>query len=325
MALFMDDIPVDDREANEMVVTDTRAPWWEMLEALTVEDALSQRDPICVNSDEKLPVLFATLRQNKILGAVVVDKDDRVRGFVDVYDILTYLILVSSQGKEEASMDQVKEVVKNYPYVADSFRIGNLVNLSGTNQMQTVGEKTPLIEVMRFFAKEVHRVAVETSEGKVVGVFSQSDLIKVFAQRGVSLGRLIDMPLQQLGLGVGDVFCVNESDFLFSALQKMRANRLSAAAVIDRRGLLVANFSVSDLKGIDPQSLESLSLTVKEFLFKTYGFPKPPVVVKPWETVEHVLLKLTFHGVHRVWVVDDNQKPIGLISMTDLMRFFLEN
>jgi CBS domain-containing protein len=310
-------------DIDEMEVLDTRAPWWDMIETLAVEDVLSVRDPVSVRSDDKLPVLFQALRANKILGTVVTEKDGTVRGFVDVYDILSYFILIASQGKEEAALDQVGEVVKNYPQVADSFRVGNLVNLSGSNQLLAVNEREKLKEVMKLFEKEVHRVAVLSDEGNLVGVISQSDVIRLFAQRGVAGGRLIDQPLEKLDLGVGEVFSVRETDYLFVALQKMRANRLSAAAVVDHRGLLVANLSVSDLKGIDPQTLDGLTLTVKEFLFRTYGFPKAPIVVKPWETVEHVLLKLSFHGVHRVWVVSPTQTPIGVVSHTDLIRFFL--
>jgi len=85
-------------------------------------------------------------------------------------------------------------------------------------------------------------------------------------------------------------------------------------------------------------------LSVKEFLYNTYGFPKvfflarpplfpsqtlfshqPPVVVRSWETVEHVLLKIHVHNVHRVWVVNEKQNPVGVISLTDLIRFFLAN
>jgi len=39
---------------------------------------------------------------------------------------------------------------------------------------------------------------------------------------------------------------------MFEALQSMRLNRLSAAAVVDHRNFLVANLSVSDLKVDQP-------------------------------------------------------------------------
>jgi CBS domain-containing protein len=298
-----------------------------MIEMLTIRDVIVPREDslVAVKSDEKLSLLFSTLREKKVLGAVVVETDGKVRGFVDVLDILSYLVLSASQGREEVSATDVKAVVSNYGPVSDAFRVGNLVNLSGSNMLRVVDESTKIVDAMRIMQNEVHRLAVNDSSGNLVGIFSQSDVIRLFAQRGVSLGRLIDTRIDLLTLGTGDVFSVKESAFLFDALQKMRANRLSAAAVVDHRGFLVANLSVSDLKGINPSTLETLTLSVKEFLFSTYGFPKAPIVVRTWETVEHVLIKLVFHGVHRVWVVNEKMTPLGVITMTDLIRFFLSN
>jgi len=310
--------------SNDMEVTDIRSPWWEMGEALTLQDVMGDQRIISVKSEDNLSSLFQTLRANNVLGVGVVEGQS-LRGFVDVYDILSFLIISATQGKEEVTLDEIKTFLNNYKDVAKAFRVGNLVNLSGNDQLKVLPESAKIVDAMRIFANEIHRIAVSDSTGAAVGILSQSDIIHHFAHRGASLGRLVDQPIENLDIGTGDILKVNETSLLFEALQQMRLNRVSAAAVVDHRGFLTSNLSVSDLKTVDPESLASLTIPVKEFLYMTYGFPKPPICVRGWETVEHVMLKIMVHQVHRVWVVNNAFVPIGVVTLTDLIRFFLAN
>jgi len=62
---------------------------------------------------------------------------------------------------------------------------------------------------------------------------------------------------------------------------------------------------------------------VKEFVERTHGFiPKPPVYVKEIDSVEAVLLKVSYHNVHRVYIVNNLMQPIGVLTLSDLLQFF---
>jgi len=98
---------------------------------------------------------------------------------------------------------------------------------------------------------------------------------------------------------------------------------LSAVAVVDFHGRLVSNFSGSDLLGLNESNFPRLALPVQQFLCGMYGIPKAPVYVKDSDSVEMVLLKMVVHQVHRVYVVRPSMIPTGVISMTDLMQFFI--
>jgi len=54
-----------------------------------------------------------------------------------------------------------------------------------------------------------------------------------------------------------------------------------------------------------------------------YYFRQPPVCCRLQATVEDVILKLSVHRVHRIYVVNDSMKPIGIITLTDIMQFLL--
>ena len=50
-----------------------------------------------------------------------------------------------------------------------------------------------------------------------------------------------------------------------------------------------------------------------------------PYAVQPSATIEEVLMKITMTKSHRVFVVDTTGKPIGVISLVDLLDVILKN
>lgn len=49
-----------------------------------------------------------------------------------------------------------------------------------------------------------------------------------------------------------------------------------------------------------------------------------PLVVKRSDPLEETIYKMVATGVHRLWTIDDNHRPIGTVAITDLMRAFLQ-
>jgi CBS domain containing-hemolysin-like protein len=46
----------------------------------------------------------------------------------------------------------------------------------------------------------------------------------------------------------------------------------------------------------------------------------PPLTVLPTTTFETVVLKLAATHTHRLWIVDNYARPIGVVSITDIMN-----
>ena len=47
--------------------------------------------------------------------------------------------------------------------------------------------------------------------------------------------------------------------------------------------------------------------------------PGAPVVIKPNDTLDTLLEKLKMHRIHRIFVVNDEYKPIGVVSLKDVL------
>ena len=114
---------------------------------------------------------------------------------------------------------------------------------------------------------------------------------------------------------------VNPEVRAIHAFYQMWFHKVSGVAVVDGNGALLANLSVTDLKGLSQENFPSLLDPVLEFNDKQVVYKKiTPLTVTPDTTFETVVLKIAATGVHRLWIVDKEKKPAGIISLTDVMN-----
>lgn len=118
----------------------------------------------------------------------------------------------------------------------------------------------------------VHRVAVFDGHGAITHVISQLDVLRFLAKHKErwSGGALGGESIAELGLLAGKrpVLTVDPHTPSLLALREMKAAGVSGAAVVspDGSGTAIANFSVSDLRAVDPKHLSVLALPVAELL-----------------------------------------------------------
>eukprot|EP01104_Vermistella_antarctica_P007560 TRINITY_DN1853_c0_g2_i2.p1 TRINITY_DN1853_c0_g2~~TRINITY_DN1853_c0_g2_i2.p1 ORF type:complete len:347 (+),score=65.44 TRINITY_DN1853_c0_g2_i2:58-1041(+) len=93
----------------------------------------------------------------------------------------------------------------------------------------------------------VHRVTVFDMHGFVKGLISQSDIVRYLARHIGELGSIASTPLSELGITRSPVVTVLSTQTAMDALHVMHAKNVPAVAVVDGDGVLLANFSASDL------------------------------------------------------------------------------
>jgi CBS domain-containing protein len=138
------------------------------------------------------------------------------------------------------------------------------------------------------------------------------------------------------------VVSINPQDTLREAVDTMVENRVSALPVVDARGHCVGVISVTDLLGVtkdlsdelnalsESQGLDHESLVQK--LEQADVLTEP---VKAWMSTEVVSVGIesTIHNaatqmlrnrVHRLVVLDDERRLVGVVSTMDLLAAFAE-
>ena len=121
---------------------------------------------------------------------------------------------------------------------------------------------------------------------------------------------------------------------------------MSAIAVVDEiSNELVGNLSASDLRGLTNETFKIVRTPVLSFLKKQVGKRgscfysiglncycclhkqrgEEAVVNKCTgeDSLESVINTIVSHRHHRVWVVDSKNRPIGVISLTDICKIAL--
>ncbi len=108
----------------------------------------------------------------------------------------------------------------------------------------------------------------------------------------------------------------------------MHHNQVSGIAIVDGRGALTATLSASDLSFALSEDLEligeSIFLPVHLFLqqHSVTGATRRPVTVAPDATAEEAVRKLAAYRVHRVWVVDEEQRPLKVVTPFEIFALF---
>jgi len=186
--------------------------------------------------------------------------------------------------------------------------------------------------------KKTHRVLVCSSTGELVNLITQSRVMQ-FLPGIIEGSPSSQKTVKELGLGEKNVISVNAKETAYCAFNEMVKNRVSGLAVVNDSGLLVGNISISDFKlcGYQSRFWDLLGLSVRDYMKEIIAKPEVnirtqllyslglkeeiPLVKCHQDDSLLVVVKLfSFYGVHRLFVVDDQRKPIAVISLTDLLR-----
>jgi len=145
-------------------------------------------------------------------------------------------------------------------------------------------------------------------------------------------------------LGFKSVVTVRDTDVTYKAFKLMIEKKVTGVAVVDANGKLIGNISVSDFKfaEFEHRFWDLLGSPVLKYLEQVTDKPesnirshlfswlkesgKPPIVVsvKENDTLGTVIKFLTFYNIHRLFITDNNGKPIGVVSLYDVLKAVTE-
>ena len=174
-----------------------------------------------------------------------------------------------------------------------------------------------------------HRVCIVDIEGEIVGIASQSCIIRFLNTHRNKLGTVGSTTVGDVATcGTSPVLSVQTTQTVLDALRVMSAHDLLGLAVVDAtNGRLVANTLASDFKHLlqDP-SATSMDMPIVDFLSRVRGHDvttaeHAPAMVRPSDTLAQVVAQLATHAVHRVYVVGETGAPARVISLTDILAY----
>lgn len=296
-----------------------------------------------VKIDANLPVEAAAeiLVQNAISSAPVYNPDTKTYvGMFDYQDLVSYMLVLYKKNelKEEevagddagSSSVEIREIVRR-ALSSQPVSVKLVSDLSHRNPFYSVTADTSLLEAMQVFGKGVHRVAVMSNSGDLLGILTQSNVANFL------YGKLAQLPIAQksigeLGIVTRTVKSINAEAQVFAAMSLMNDTGMTSLPMVDHGGRLVGSISLSDIKYV-LRGFKYNMLWRSCFQFIAYvrnhqglvedkGRDRYPVFdVREKDSLIKAMGKMGATRAHRVWVsTPDTNKLVGVVSLTDALR-----
>ena len=272
------------------------------------------KDVIVLHNNTDPAEAIGILTKNNIRAAPVKDTDDSFMGVLDIRDTVHYTLqcLQSNAPKNAA------------PVLSQTFGLR-------TFAFKTVHTFDSLLAVLGYLADGAHIVGiVNEEEDALIGIINQSKLFEFVANKWKSIEN--DCLLQQMfdcKYITSPIEYVRYDMSAYDAFDAMSKKKKSGLAVVDADGVLLHNTSATDLKlwraGKDEKDY-NLDQPIDEFLIKirrksTEKTRHPTCSCTLDMTLHTAIKRLAATKYHRLWIVDENKRPIGVLSLTDIFEF----
>jgi len=291
-----------------------------MLAKTTVEeiDFSKKSKIISVSRQDSLPSAFKKLIENNILSLPVLNMDDTFYGFIDILDIVTFLI--DLLGEETLTREDVNI------YQIDAFQNATVSQvmvypISKKNPFHPFPVGSSLLSAMETLASGAHRIPVVNADNKLVNILTQSSVLQFIQKNKHLLGEKEKMKLKDIFLSNQYVLSVNNTDKAIDAFRLIRLAKVGAVAVINEEGRLVGNCSARDLKRISNNSilLARLFEPLENYLKDRHEL----VIATKDESLGEVIDRIVKKKLHRIFILDGDCKPDGLLSLSDILEELL--
>jgi len=297
-------------------------------EALRVED---NKVFVAERTDKVVDVFKGLMRHNFLSVPVLQKTKHRWYGFLDMADVVKYItetfgeVALSSADdfwalveKEETFQQKTVNDIMQYP-------------LNRRNPFHPVKKGYSLLYAMEALAKEplLHRVPVIDDDRNLVNLITQSHLVKFLQLNLERIGPKKRKPVAEVNGVFHEVIGCNLNQKAIEAFNMMVKENVSGIAVLDDEGRIHGNLSLRDLKvmSTDGRLFWRLYQPLHNFIDKLRKEdeerPRRLKTVTVNDTLEDVINTLAEHRIHRLFIVNDDRKPIGVISLKDLLMEIL--
>ncbi|KAJ2862164.1 hypothetical protein FB639_005424, partial [Coemansia asiatica] len=112
-------------------------------------------------------------------------------------------------------------------------------------------------------------------------------------------------------------------DSALSAMKRLRDTQVSALPVVDADGKLITEVAGTGIRRLRSYNVGMLGKPVLAFMFNLDLSVTHPYVVHEGFTLSQIMSGLLRMNCRRAWLVDQEARPISVISLTNVLQHFL--
>lgn len=152
-------------------------------------------------------------------------------------------------------------------------------------------------------------------------LLSQTDALRFLWRHNHQLGKILDSPARNLVKSPVATVAIQQT--ALQAFSYISSSNFQAAAVVDDDGELIEEISAADLRGLNRDRVSDLLFPVIMFLNKTQGKLVKPLTCHAKFTLSQCMSALVKVEAHRTWMIDGEDRVIGVITLSDVLGAFL--
>jgi len=247
---------------------------------------------------EALEVLYG----NDFSSAPVM-QDKETIGVLDCLDIASFVAEYCTKGEQ----------ILNTP-------VQMVMDFSKKNPLFPVYVGSPVEALFRILASGIHRCPIVDGSGNMSAMISQLDVVEFLAKHMDSISQIVNKQLKDIGV-LKPVFSVKENEPVIDCMKILKTNKVSALAVLTEEGEVIGAFSSHDVKYVIKHDYSKLYGPLSKWINTAVGWP---VALPPDATLGEAISALQTDMVHRLWVVGENNEPVGVVALTDIIRIVVD-
>ncbi|CAH8570143.1 5'-AMP-activated protein kinase subunit gamma-1 [Schistosoma haematobium] len=317
-----------DGRPNSMLTVEPLEPekssYYVFLKYHTCYDLLPESAKLVV-LDTKLSIkkAFYALIYNNVRAAILWDSSKQsYSGILTITDFIK--VLVTLYPPDSGKMDEFEESsISSWREINTNFTTIPLVHV--TPECSLLDASKMLLQY-RF-----HRLPIiDTLHGNALHILTHKRILKYLHLNRHNLppAKFISKSLHELKLGtyIPNVQTITNNTTIIEALKLFLKNQVSCLPVVnDEDGQLIEIYAKFDVINLAiTRSYNNLNVCVYDALeFRRLNrdrYPTPLTCLKT-DSLQDVMVKIVESGVHRLIIVDENNKVEGIISLSDILKF----
>jgi len=224
----------------------------------------------------------------------------------------------------EAILNQADAFVSvNVETIANSSERKNFIPISGNADM---------LQVAKLLTEHsVHRVNVFDDNEKLINIITKSAVVSQLDKHSKDLGITGKKTVKELNLGSSPVISIDISSHTIEAFKLLYESNMYAVPVVNKQigNQIVANISAKDVRQVcfDPSRFHLLYSPISQFLSKIHSdaidIGTPSITCTENDTLSFIIKKLVLNKIHRLYVIDKNNTPKKVITLTDIISIVI--
>jgi len=319
----------------------------EFINTQTIKDLLSEReDSIVVVAEENttLQEVYNQFLEYNLRCLPIYRLNNGVKnyiGYITLYNLIPEDILKELEGQYKDSDFDIDTIVDKLDYFERPVKtILKEINL----ELKVISLDNTIRELINILSKHNHHCLVKNEKDEYE-IVSQYDLVKYLSNHLEKIdSELLDQQASDCAgivvkkrlahvegrvppeyfndIKLPEFVTINFKQSALEAFLLMLKNRIECVAVTDDDGYIVTVLTSGNVRGLNPEALKEVVKPIFPFLKSALDdIPKPYTCTENY-TIIQLIKKLLYYQTRRLIVVNKNEEPIGVVSMSDIVSSF---